>query len=47
MRYCHYCEEPMYTSNNSVWYKKLNYQVHKKCERDFQIWISNKKEKKA
>ena len=35
MRYCVNCKKPMYTSNNSIWIKDVNYEVHKECEEEF------------
>jgi len=32
MRYCYYCKKPMFTSNESVWIKGKNYDVHTKCK---------------
>jgi hypothetical protein len=35
MRYCWYCKKPMYTSNESIWISKKNYDIHKKCKKKF------------
>ena len=32
MRYCIVCKKGMFTSYNSVWIKRKNYDIHKKCE---------------
>lgn len=31
MRYCKFCNKPMYTSNYSIWIQGKNYNAHKKC----------------
>ena len=32
MRYCIKCKKPMYSSNESIWIKGKNYDIHKKCK---------------
>jgi len=32
MRYCIKCKKPMYSSNESIWIKNKNYDIHKKCK---------------
>lgn len=39
MRFCQYCEEPMYTSFHSEWHKKKNYDVHSKCSENWKLWV--------
>jgi len=34
MRYCIVCEKPMYTSIESIWINKKNYDCHKKCKKE-------------
>jgi len=34
MRYCYYCKKKMYSSNYSIWIKKKNYDIHKKCKEE-------------
>ena len=31
-RVCYYCKKPMYSSNESIWIKNKNYDIHKKCK---------------
>ena len=32
MRYCYKYKKPMFTSNESIWIKHKNYDIHKKCK---------------
>jgi hypothetical protein len=36
MRLCIYCNKPMFTSNYSIWVKRKNFDIHKKCIEKFQ-----------
>ena len=33
-RVCYYCKKPMYSSNESIWIKNKNYDIHKKCKEE-------------
>ena len=32
IRYCIRCKKPMYSSNENIWIKNKNYDIHKKCK---------------
>jgi len=40
-RLCAKCGKPMYSSNNSVWVNKSNFEVHKECEEEFVKYYEN------
>ena len=40
MRYCSYCKKPMHTSINSIWIGKKNFDIHVKCEKEYNQNIS-------
>jgi hypothetical protein len=35
MRYCIYCKKGMYSSNDSIWIKNKNYDMHAKCKKKY------------
>ena len=40
-RYCIKCKKSMYSSNESIWIKNKNYDIHKKCKEENKLY--NKK----
>ena len=36
-RFCYYCKKPMYSSNENIWIKNKNYDIHKKCKGENEI----------
>ena len=38
-RVCVYCGKSMYTSLESVWVNGKNFNIHKKCKKNYKIWL--------